>query len=507
LGGVIVADKMWDILRFLKDPEGENLKDLSSNSSAEAEKRQINEQLAGALERAAMAIDKVLSKQESDEFSVGADESDFLTQDLGAPGAYGAAEDGVSGSPDTADTPEIPETPETPETAEITEVPETPEEAEAPVQAEGDDQALEAAWNAGDLGAEEDSLPDAAVAAEPAGREHSADASPEPDTLPEPGISLKADIPPESDVLPEPVVTPAPVITPKPVVPPAPVVLPEPDEAAGPEGGRLLEIAISSVRPNPFQPRKVMGDTELRELSQSIKEFGVLQPILVKSVPGGYELIAGERRLRAASLAGLSEIPAMVVETEPVTQQIIALVENIQRKNLSAIEEAVCLNDILSKTGWSQTELSSRMGRSQASIANKLRLLRLDASVQELVISGKLGERQARSLLSLSTEEQRQLAQRAIDEELSARALEQLVENWNNRERAPRSKARKNSPDGPACELLGDIASIVNRHKGRGISAQWKVKQMNQDSMVVEITVDLTGGGAGETGGTGEAVE
>ena len=126
----------------------------------------------------------------------------------------------------------------------------------------------------------------------------------------------------------------------------------------------------------------------------------MLQPILVKKTDAGYELVAGERRLRASQRAGLSEIPALLVDAEPVTQQILALVENIQRKNLSAIEEAFCLNDILSKTGWSQTELSRRMGRSQASIANKLRLLRLDSAVQDLIIAGKLGERQARSLLS-----------------------------------------------------------------------------------------------------------
>jgi ParB family chromosome partitioning protein len=397
---------MWDILRFLKNPEGENLKDSSSNPSAEAEKRQINAQLSGALERAALAIDKVLSKQEQEQeteaYSVGA-ENTFLT---GEPDTYPVVE-----SPDLEES-EAASLPE-----KLQEVPETPEETLV-IEAE----------------------------------------------------SARAEVVPESV---------------------EPDVSSEREELREENDGELLRISIHLIKPNPFQPRKVMGESELNELSQSIKEFGVLQPILVRRVDDGYELIAGERRLRAASLAGLAEIPAMIVETEPVTQQIIALVENIQRKNLSAIEEALCLNDILSKTGWSQTELSGRMGRSQASIANKLRLLRLDQAVQELVISGKLGERQARSLLSLSTDEQKQLAQRAIDEELSARALELLVENWNSRDRTPRTKVKKNSTDGPAAELLDDIASIVNKHKGRGISAQWKIKQMNQDSLIVEIIVDL----------------
>ena len=255
----------------------------------------------------------------------------------------------------------------------------------------------------------------------------------------------------------------------------------------------LLKISVARVKPNPFQPRKIMGENEITELSQSIKELGVLQPILVRQVGDAYELIAGERRLRAAQRAGLTEIPAMVVETQPLTQQIIALVENIQRKNLSAIEEAVCLQDIISKTGWSQTELSRRTGRSQASIANKLRLLRLDQSVQDLVISGKLGERQARSLLSLSVEEQRLLAQKAIDEDLSARTLELLAESWHDGKKTNRKgdKRSQETTDGPAGELLGDIAALINRHRNRGIAAQWKVKQMDQSALVVEISVDL----------------
>ena len=266
------------------------------------------------------------------------------------------------------------------------------------------------------------------------------------------------------------------------------------DEGRSADGGELLRIPISSVTPNPYQPRKVMGEDEIMELADSIRELGVLQPILVRRTASGYELLAGERRLRASQRAGLAEIPAMIIETEPVTQQIIALVENIQRKNLSAIEEALCLSDILSKTGWTQTELSKRMGRSQASIANKLRLLRLDSSVQDLVLAGKLGERQARSLLSLSMEEQRQLAQKAIDEDLSARALENLSESWSSRDAPKRrsgAKKQEDASDGPAGELLRDLSSLINKHRERGIPAEWKVKQMDQSSLVVEISVGL----------------
>ncbi len=258
-------------------------------------------------------------------------------------------------------------------------------------------------------------------------------------------------------------------------------------------GEKLLEIPLSQIMPNPFQPRKLMGEEEILELSESIKELGVLQPILVRRTENGYELIAGERRFKAAQKAGLGKIPAMVMETDPVHQQIIALVENIQRKNLSAIEEARCLQDILAKTGWSQTELAKRMGRSQAAIANKIRLLKLDGSVQDLVIAGKLGERQARSLLGLSLQEQGELAQKAIAEDLSARTLETLSETWQNKagsgKRVP--KKEKSVSDGPAGELLHDLAALINKHRDHGVPAQWKVKQMDQSSLIVEISVDL----------------
>ena len=258
-----------------------------------------------------------------------------------------------------------------------------------------------------------------------------------------------------------------------------------------PSEERLIDIPVSSVRSNPFQPRKELGEQEIKELSDSIKEFGILQPILVKRAEDGYELVAGERRLRATIRAGLAKIPAVVVEAEPLNQQIMALVENIQRKDLSSVEEAISLQDILAKTGWSQSELSRRMGRSQASIANKLRLLRLDPEVQAFVLSGKLGERQARSLLSLSPDDQRMLAQKTVDEDLSVREIETLAENWNNKPPARRAKTKRGGGENPGGELLGDVAALVGKHRDRGLAAQWKVKQMNQSSLVVEITVDL----------------
>lgn len=260
-----------------------------------------------------------------------------------------------------------------------------------------------------------------------------------------------------------------------------------------PEEGRLLKIPIGNISPNPYQPRKIMDDDEIKELSDSIRELGILQPILVKPLGEGFELIAGERRLRVAKLADLTEIPALVVKAEPLTQQVIALVENMQRKNLTSIEEAICLQEILSKTGWSQTELSHRMGRSQASIANKIRLLRLDSSVQELILTGKLGERQARSLLSLPPSAQKSLAQKSIEEELSAREMERLANSWKDGSLVAQKTAKKSktAAEGKISELLHDIATMINKHRNDGLYSQWNVKEMSQTSLTVEISIDL----------------
>jgi ParB family chromosome partitioning protein len=443
---------MWDILRFLKSPDGEVSGVETPNQNTETEKKQINDQIISALERTEQVIDSAVGN------TVPGDEA---KDDVESASVSEAVADPPAEPPQNVSSARIQR--ETPHTVDDRApiYSEALEEREAGAAAEVR-RAVEAHRAEGlssrkPVEAQETQAPRA--------RRPEASAKIVPSLQPARTAEARA---PERAKVVEPTL-----------------------------GDRLLRLPISQIKPNPFQPRKIMGENEIIELSESIKELGVLQPIIVRELDGEYELVAGERRLRAAQRAGLENIPAVLLKTEPLTQQIIALVENIQRKNLSAIEEALCLQDIISKTAWSQTELSRRMGRSQASIANKLRLLRLDQSVQDLVISGKLGERQARSLLSLSTDEQRTLAQRAIDDDLSARALETMVENWNGRAVAKRQIEKKGvvvSDDGPAGDLLGDLAVLINRHRSRGVAAQWKVKQMDKDALVVEISVELTAG-------------
>ena len=257
----------------------------------------------------------------------------------------------------------------------------------------------------------------------------------------------------------------------------------------------LAHVPVESVHPNPRQPRQHFDVEELQQLADSIREVGVLQPIVVCKQDQGYELVAGERRLRAAKIAGLATIPALITEVTPSEQQIFALVENIHRSDLSAVEEAMCLRDILDRTGWTQVDAAKRIGLSQASLANKLRLRRLDPEVQRFVIEGRLGERQARALVGLPEEEQRSLAKQAIEENTPAGEVERLAKETGTKP-GRRSGDRKDlpfaGPDGPTGELLKELAVLVEGNRKRGIPIAWKVKELAQRELVVEITVDLS---------------
>lgn len=274
------------------------------------------------------------------------------------------------------------------------------------------------------------------------------------------------------------------------------VDLPAPPEE---KGERFIHIPLELIRPNPAQPRLYFDEEELKELAVSIAEVGVIQPVVVLSVESGYELVVGERRLRAAKIAGMKTIPAIVTETAPAEQQMMALMENIHRSNLSPLEEAASFRDILERSGWNQSELAEKLGRSQSSIANKLRLLKLDESVQILVLEGKLSERQARALLSLPPDEQAALAFSAVEENLAVKELEQRIkEGTPPSTKGPKIKKKSSplsftGPDGPTGEILRDVADVVERNRKKGISVMWKVKELAQRQLVVELVVDLRG--------------
>lgn len=189
-----------------------------------------------------------------------------------------------------------------------------------------------------------------------------------------------------------------------------------------------LEIDVDKIIANPYQPRKEFEEESLQELKESILQHGLISPILVRKGVFGYELIAGERRLRASKLANLKAIPAIVVDFNDVEMMEISLIENIQRKDLNVIEEAMAYANLIEKLGYTQEEVSVKMNKSRSHITNLLRLLRLPLEVQQFVISGQLSMGHVRPLITLeSSEKMTEIALRAVKENLSVRQVEQLV--------------------------------------------------------------------------------
>ncbi len=186
----------------------------------------------------------------------------------------------------------------------------------------------------------------------------------------------------------------------------------------------LIAVAPQEVRRSPHQARKDFDARALERLAQSLRLHGMLQPIVVRRLPDGFEMIAGERRLRAALTAGLTSVPALVQEATPLESAVFGLVENLQRSDLGVFEEAEGYQRVMQEFGLSQTELARRVGRSQAGIANKLRLLRLGEEIRELAAAGGLGERHLRALLGVAGATRVELARRAAQEGWTARELE-----------------------------------------------------------------------------------
>jgi ParB family chromosome partitioning protein len=207
---------------------------------------------------------------------------------------------------------------------------------------------------------------------------------------------------------------------------------------------QIVEINLSELRANPYQPRKNFDEEALNELASSIKEHGVFQPIIVKKSIKGYEIIAGERRFRASKLAGMQTIPAIVKDFSDEEMMQIALLENLQRENLTSIEEAKAYKSIIESMNITQDELAKKVGKSRSHITNILGLLKLPASVQDMVLYNKLSMGHARVLSKLDDPKiVEDLAQRVITEDLSVRKLESIV--YDNEEKEVKTKKNTNN--------------------------------------------------------------
>lgn len=205
-------------------------------------------------------------------------------------------------------------------------------------------------------------------------------------------------------------------------------LIPSAEEPTGGVGAGLKEISITSVHPNPMQPRHVFDEETLEGLVESIRELGVLQPILVRASDEGYELIAGERRWRAAKRVGLPTIPAIVKTVDDVSSLEQALVENLHRQDLNALEEAAAFQQLIDDFGLTQEEVAKRVGKSRSAVANHLRLFQLSPAVQKLVGEGLISAGHAKALLGHPDRAyQEGLARKVVSESLSVREIEQLV--------------------------------------------------------------------------------
>ena len=205
---------------------------------------------------------------------------------------------------------------------------------------------------------------------------------------------------------------------------------------------QVLDLPIDGIRPNPHQPRQEFAPEELAELALSISQVGVLQPLSVRRTAQGWELIAGERRLRAAELAGLSSVPCLPVEADDDVSALLALVENLQRKDLDVWEEAAALRQLIDRHHLSQEEAARRIGKSQSAVANKLRLLKLPEDVIDSLRASRLTERHARALLRLdSAELQRAALEHVLKHQLNVAQAEAYIDRLCQNAAAPRKAA------------------------------------------------------------------
>ena len=239
----------------------------------------------------------------------------------------------------------------------------------------------------------------------------------------------------------------------------------------------VVSLPIGAIEPNPYQPRREFGEEQLQELAASIQQHGILHPVVVRPKESGFELVAGERRLRACRLLGWERIPAVIRELSDAEVAEIALIENLQREGLSFFEEAEGYRRLLEEFGLTQEELARRLGKSQSAVANKLRLLRFEEPVREVISREKLSERHARALLRLeSAEDQLRALEVIVKKQLNVRESEKLVERMLTE--GPEGKDQRKRPS---------IRGVYKDYRLLRNSVKKLVDQMNADGVMVEF--------------------
>lgn len=255
-------------------------------------------------------------------------------------------------------------------------------------------------------------------------------------------------------------------------------------------------ISVESVRPNPYQPRKIFNQSALEELAKSISEHGLMQPITVRMIGNSYELIAGERRLKASKLAGMAEIAAVIVEVTTKDSAVLALIENLQRENLNFLEESEAYQAVMQDYGYTQQELAQTLGKNQSTVANKLRILKLPISIKKQLIEYNLTERHARALLRLPSEElQLEVIEKIGKQELNVKKTEQLIEQILVSLTQEKVEDKKNNQRFRAFVrdirlFTNTITQAVDMIQQSGIDAKYTMKQ-EEDGYEIKIKIPM----------------
>ncbi|MBR5093483.1 MAG: ParB/RepB/Spo0J family partition protein [Oscillospiraceae bacterium] len=268
----------------------------------------------------------------------------------------------------------------------------------------------------------------------------------------------------------------------------------------GTRRGGILSLRVDDIAPDPVQPRRRFDDEALRELSESIRRYGILNPLTVRLRSGRYHLVAGERRLRAAKLAGLREVPCILIDADMQDAALLALIENLQREDMDPLEEAEGLQRVIGMFGLSQEELARRIGKSQSAVANKLRLLKLPGEIREAMRRHGLSERHGRALLRLpDARAQRQVLREILDKDLTVAATEALVERLLAQARAgqpageesaaPEKKERRRSFILKDVRVfLNSVSRSVEMMQQGGIGAAME-RQETEEALILTISI------------------
>lgn len=260
----------------------------------------------------------------------------------------------------------------------------------------------------------------------------------------------------------------------------------------------VTELPLDDIRPNPYQPRQDFDEDALKDLAESIRTTGVFQPIIVRKSVNGYEIIAGERRFRASKLAGKDAVPAIVRDFDEASMMEVAVLENLQRENLTPIEEAQAYDMLIKKLNLTQAEVSQRLGKSRPYIANYLRLLSLPDEVKKMLTSGKLSMGQARTLLSLKNKSKIvAMAKRVIEEGLTVRQLEKLIAQANDGVKRPTVQDKPKSPylrasENRLVDRFGTRVNIAQNQKGTGhIEIDFEnTEDLNRILSILDVNID-----------------